>query len=115
MYYTYMLRCENNSIYTGITTNVKRRMEEHFSKDPKCAKYTKSHKPQKLECVWESENKILASKLEYRIKSLTKMQKEDLIKNQKLERYLLEKIECEKYNLLKLSNDDIKNVDKMHV
>ena len=33
MYYTYMLRCENNSIYTGITTDVKRRMEEHFSKD----------------------------------------------------------------------------------
>ena len=52
MYYTYMLRCENNSIYTGITTDIKRRMEEHFSKDPKCAKYTKSNKPTKLECVW---------------------------------------------------------------
>ena len=101
MYYTYMLRCENNSIYTGITTDVKRRMEEHFSKDPKCAKYTKSHKPQKLKCVWESENKVLASKLEYWIKGLSKTQKEELIKNQCLEKYLSEKIECEKYKVYK--------------
>ena len=106
MYYTYMLRCENNSIYTGITTDVKRRMEEHFSKDSKCAKYTKSHKPKKLECVWESENKILASKLEYRIKALTKPQKEDLIKNNNLEKYLSEKIECDKYKI-------VKNIDKL--
>ena len=106
MYYTYMLRCENNSLYTGITTDVKRRMEEHFNKEPKCAKYTKSHKPQKLECVWESENKVLASKLEYWIKSLNKIQKEELIKNNNLEKYLLEKIECDKYKI-------VKNIDKM--
>ena len=104
MYYTYMLRCENNSIYTGITTDIKRRMEEHFSKDPKCAKYTKSHKPIKLECVWESENKVLASKLEYRIKTLTKIQKEDLIKNYTLEKYFGEKIECEKYKIVENVN-----------
>ena len=100
MYYTYMLRCENNSIYTGITTDVKRRMEEHFEKDKKGAKYTKSHTPQKLECVWESENKILASKLEYRLKTLTKNQKEDIIKNNNLEKYLSEKLECEKYKII---------------
>lgn len=105
MYYIYMLRCEDNSIYTGITTDVKRRMEEHFSKDPKCAKYTKSHKPKKLECVWESENKILASKLEYWIKSLTKAQKEELLENNELEKHLSEKIECDKYKI-------IKNIDK---
>lgn len=106
MYYTYMLRCENNSIYTGITTDVKRRMEEHFSKDTKCAKYTKSHKPIKLECVWESENKVLASKLEYRIKTLNKIQKEELIKNNNLEKYLSKKLECDKYKI-------VKNIDKL--
>lgn len=100
MYYTYMLRCENNSIYTGITTDVERRMKEHFNKDKKCAKYTKSHNPKKLECVWESENKILASKLEFRIKALTKAQKEELIRNKDLERYLAEKIECDKYQFI---------------
>lgn len=102
MYYTYMLRCENNSIYTGITTNVERRMQEHFNKDKKGAKYTKSHNPKRLECVWESENKVLASKLEYRIKTLTKAQKEELIRNKDLERYLAEKIECEKYQFMQI-------------
>ena len=106
MYYTYMLRCKNNSIYTGITTDIKRRMEEHFSKDTKCAKYTKSHKPIKLECVWESENKVLASKLEYRIKTLNKKQKEELIKNNNLEKYLSQKLECDKYKIAK-------NIDKL--
>ena len=97
MYYIYMLRCEDDSIYTGITTDVKRRMEEHFSKDKKCAKYTLSHNAKKLESVWKTENKVLASKLEYRIKELAKQQKEELIKNKKLDKYLSEKIECEKY------------------
>lgn len=108
MYYTYMLRCENNSIYTGITTDIKRRMKEHFGKETKCAKYTKSHKPKKLECVWETENKVLASKLEYWIKSLTKTQKEDLIKNHEIEKYLSERIDCERYKI-------VKNIDKIAI
>ncbi len=97
MYYIYMLRCENDSIYTGITTDVKRRMEEHFSKDKKCAKYTMTHTPKKLEGVWSTENKSLASRLEYYIKSLTKAQKENLIKNHKLEDVLSEKLDISKY------------------
>ena len=44
MYYTYMLRCNDNSIYTGITTDLSRRFLEHTSQDTKCAKYTLSHK-----------------------------------------------------------------------
>ena len=32
MYYTYILRCQDNSLYTGITTDLKRRMQEHFSR-----------------------------------------------------------------------------------
>ncbi len=78
-YYTYILRCEDNSLYTGICTNVKRRMEEHFSHGEKCAKYTRTHTPKKLEAVWESNSRVLASKLEYRIKRLSKQQKENLI------------------------------------
>ena len=97
MYYTYMLRCENDSIYTGITTDVKRRMEEHFSQCNKCAKYTLSHKAKRLEGVWESENKILASKLEYRIKALTKKQKEELIRKNNLEELLSNKLDTSQY------------------
>ena len=78
-YYTYMLRCQDNSIYTGITTDIKRRMSEHFGKTDKCAKYTFNHDPKKLEGVWKSDNRILASKLEFHIKHLRKNQKEEIL------------------------------------
>ena len=98
MYFTYMLRCKDNSIYTGITTNVERRMQEHFSKDEKCAKYTYRHEAEKLESVWESQDRKLASKLEYHIKKLKKQEKENLIKYDNLINELLaEKIEIDKY------------------
>lgn len=97
MYYVYMLRCEDNSIYTGITVDVERRMKEHFNKNKKRAKYTSSHQAKKLEAVWETENKSLASKLEFNIKKLKKNQKEEIIVNKNLEKYLKEKIEVEKY------------------
>lgn len=79
MYYVYILRCENSLLYTGITTDVERRFNEHKDGKIKGAKYTKSHKPLGVEAVWEAENKSDASRLEYRIKKLTKTEKEDLI------------------------------------
>ena len=101
MYYIYMLRCEDNSIYTGITTDLEKRMNEHFTKDKNCAKYTLSHNAKKLEIVWKTETKKLASKLEYHIKTLRKNQKEELIRNgDLLEKLLGNKIESEKYVIL---------------
>ena len=99
MYYVYMLRCKDNTIYTGITVDIKRRMEEHFSKNEKCAKYTYTHTAKKLEAVLECRNKSLASKLEYAIKRLTKQNKEELIKTKSLEKvfYGNEKIDIEEY------------------
>lgn len=104
MYYTYMLRCEDNSIYTGITSDVKRRMEEHFSQNKKCAKYTATHQAKKLEAVWESENRVLASKLEFHIKkNLTKNEKENLIKDfNLLEKLLGDKIESQNYRYIEI-------------
>lgn len=104
MYYVYMLRCEDNSIYTGITTNLKRRMLEHFGKNDKCAKYTLSHHAKKMEVAWQTEDRISASKLEYHIKKgLTKAQKEKLIKDNNLfENFLGEKIECKKYKRVEM-------------
>ena len=80
MYYVYMLRCEDNSVYTGITTDVARRMSEHFTKGAKCAKYTLRHGAKALEAVWEVETRSDALRLEYRIKQLAKRDKEQLIK-----------------------------------
>ncbi|MDO4282488.1 MAG: GIY-YIG nuclease family protein [Clostridia bacterium] len=97
MYYVYMLRCEDNSLYTGITTDVERRMREHVSKDKKCAKYTFNHTAIKIESVWKTENRALASKLEFHIKKLSKIQKEKLIIYNHLEEVFENKIEVDRY------------------
>ena len=97
MYYTYMLRCSDNSIYTGMTNNLEKRIKEHLSKSKNGAKYTKSHNAIKLETAWRSKEKSLACKLEYQIKNLTKQQKENLIKGEKLSTYFKGKLDCRRY------------------
>ena len=100
MYYTYMLRCSDNSIYTGMTNNLEKRIAEHLSKSKQGAKYTKSHNAIKLEIAWKSKDKSLACKLEYQIKQLTKQQKENLIKNKRLSTYLKGKVDCRRYRIV---------------
>ena len=103
MYYTYMLRCEDDSIYTGITTDVERRFKEHFEQNEKGAKYTKRHKAKKMEAAWKSKDRVLASKLECAIKTLKKEEKESLItKNSKLSDFFEVRLECKKYRRIKL-------------
>ena len=102
MYYVYMLRCEDNSIYTGITTNIQRRMDEHLKRSNKCAKYTRTHFAKEMESIWKTENRVLASKLEYHIKKLNKQHKEEIIKDSnKLKQFLGEKIEDNLYKKIK--------------
>lgn len=81
MYYVYILRCTDNSLYTGTAKDIKKRIGEHFNQSKKRAKYTKSHTPQKIEVVWQCQSKSDALKLEYRLKELTKSEKETLIKD----------------------------------
>ena len=101
MYYTYIMRCEDGSLYTGITTDVKRRLKEHQGKLSGGAKYTKGRMPTKVEVVWQSDNRSLASKLEYRIKKLSKQDKEILIKDpQRMAQLLEEHIEIQLYKLV---------------
>ena len=97
MYYTYMIRCEDNSLYTGMTSDLEKRINEHISKGKNGAKYTKSHNAIKLEIAWKSKEKSLACKLEYQIKTLNKKQKESLIKGEKLSTYLKGKVDCRRY------------------
>lgn len=81
MYYIYMIKCERGVLYTGIASDISRRMKEHFTQSEKCAKFTRSHKAESLEALWTAENRSVASKLEYRIKRLTRAQKLELIAN----------------------------------
>lgn len=95
-----MLRCSDNSIYTGIAADVQKRFKEHANKSEKAAKYTRTHTALKLEIVWQSETRSDASRLEYYIKSLPKIKKEKLIECKSLE-ILQNKINTEIYSLLK--------------
>ena len=79
MFYVYIIRCLDNSLYTGYTTDIKNRLEKHFSKNPLAAKYTKSHPPKSVEALWTCEMKSDAMRLEYYIKKLSKSEKENLI------------------------------------
>lgn len=76
-WYVYMLRCCDNSLYTGYTDDVKRREAVHNS--GKGAKYTKSRLPVKLVYFEQYEDKSQALKRECAIKQLTKAQKERLV------------------------------------
>lgn len=98
MYYTYMLRCEDDTIYSGIAANLENRMKVHFNGGPGGAKYVMSRGARRLECFWVSPDKGAASKLEYRLKQLSRAQKEALISGRlELENVFSEKLECELY------------------
>jgi len=74
-YFVYIVRCNDDTLYTGITTDVIRRIDEHNG-DKKGAKYTKMRQPVKLVYSAKFSDRSSASKEEIRIKKLSKKQKE---------------------------------------
>lgn len=77
MNYTYMVRCNDGSLYTGWTNHLNQRIEAHNAGTG--AKYTKSRRPVVLVYYEEYESKIDAMKREYAIKQMSKKEKEQLI------------------------------------
>ena len=75
-WYVYMVRCRDNSLYTGSTNDLSRRIQVHNS--GKGAKYTKSRLPVTLVYQEECPDKSTALKRECEIKRLTKAKKEQL-------------------------------------
>ena len=78
-YFVYVLRCDDGSLYTGITTNVTRRLREHLSGAAPGARYTRVHVPTDLQMVWQTQGRAAASRLEYRIKHLSAADKHRLL------------------------------------
>ncbi|MCJ8273584.1 MAG: GIY-YIG nuclease family protein [Psychrosphaera sp.] len=78
-WFVYVLRCADNSLYTGITTDVERRVKEHNSKTKSAAKYTRARQPVKMVYHEQSDGRSGASRRECAIKKLTKAKKEALI------------------------------------
>ena len=80
-WYVYIVECADGSLYTGISTDVDRRLLEH-NYSFKAAKYTRSRRPVRL--VWTKEiegGRSGASKEEYRIKRLSRKKKLELIQS----------------------------------
>ncbi|MDP2670653.1 MAG: GIY-YIG nuclease family protein [bacterium] len=78
MRYVYMLRCADETLYTGITTDLEKRISEHNT-DPKGAAYTASRRPVTLVRSCEATSRSAASSLERQIKHLTRTQKLEMI------------------------------------
>lgn len=77
-YFVYILECSDGSLYTGITKDVIKRLDEHNTKETG-AKYTKARRPVKLLYEEPSDNRSTASRREYAIKKLTRLKKLQLI------------------------------------
>ena len=88
-YYIYIIECTDGTLYTGVTTDINKRLCEHKNKTG--AKYTRSHPPAELRAMWTCEGRSDAQKLEYRIKKLSRERKLALISdNNRFEEYLKE-------------------------
>ena len=74
MWYVYILKCADKTLYTGVTNNLTRRVEEHNSSDLG-AKYTRGRRPVKLVYSKRKKTRASAQKEEYEIKNLTKNEK----------------------------------------
>ena len=78
-WYLYIARCNDNSLYTGVTVDIERRISEHNSCNKKGAKYTRVRRPVTLEYQENCTSKQQAYQREYQIKKLNRIQKEQLI------------------------------------
>lgn len=78
-WYVYMLRCSDNTLYTGVTTDPERRLREHNGEVKGGARYTRTRQP--VIMVWQEvqANRSEACKREAQIKRISKNAKEKLI------------------------------------
>ena len=79
MYFVYLLLCKDGTIYTGITTDVERRLAEH--KEGKGGRYTRARKVRRLLYFEKQLDKSSALKREVEIKRWTRQKKMDLIRS----------------------------------
>jgi len=78
-WYVYIVECSDGTLYTGISNNIGKRIRAHNLGIG--SKYTKGRRPVKLLVKWDCADKSQASIMEYRIKGLTREDKQRLILN----------------------------------
>ena len=79
MHYVYLLRCQDDSLYVGITTDLSRRLREHRGEGGRGAKYTRAHPPLGYAAAWRAPDRAAAGRLEYQLKKLGHAGKEAVI------------------------------------
>ena len=79
MYFLYILQCTDNTLYTGITVDLERRVFEH-NNSTLGAKYTSARRPVKLVFSKKFRNRSLVSKEEFRVKQLSREEKLEMIR-----------------------------------
>lgn len=80
-WFLYILRCGDDTLYTGITDDVEKRLQKH--QEGKGAKYTRGRGPLELVYQYACEDHSQALKLEYKTKQLTRQQKLELVERWK--------------------------------
>lgn len=75
----YIVRCADDTFYTGIARNALRRLAEHNSNDLLAARYTRGRRPVALVYQKVTASRSAALKIEYRIKQMSRKEKEELI------------------------------------
>ena len=75
-WFLYLIRCKHGRLYTGITTDVERRFEEHNSSDKKGSKYLRGKAPLELVMKKKIGSRGMALKIEAEVKKLSKIKKE---------------------------------------
>lgn len=79
MYHFYILRCSDNSLYCGVTTDLERRIKEHNSDNSRASRYTRARRP--VELIYTEKHRDLRSamKREAQVKKWPKVKKEFLV------------------------------------
>lgn len=78
-WYVYIIRCSDESLYTGITRDIERRINEHNNSNLLGSKYTSTRRPVKLVYQETMNSRSDAAKREYGIKNLSRIEKEALV------------------------------------
>ena len=81
MYYVYIVRCSDNSLYTGIAKDPVKRVNEHNNNNRLAAAYTRSRRPVELVYQESCNSRSSAGKRENEIKKMGKLEKEALLRN----------------------------------
>ena len=79
LWFVYVIRCADGTLYTGVSTNVERRFTEHREGSGKGAKYLRGRGPLEMVCAQSIGTRSQALKVENRFRKLPKERKESLI------------------------------------